>query len=124
MIRVRAAAPVRSAAGTNAMQNEDVKRRIRTIRSRVREERELLSKLNRTVTDSNLKRLLRPASHSLDDVEGFFLDAKILQEKRSSAVWARWLREAEKVLRRATQQRESFELIIKKFGPDARLISG
>jgi hypothetical protein len=106
------------------MQNEDVKRRIRTIRSRVREERELLSKLNRTVTDSNLKRLLSPTSHSLDDVEGFFLDAKILQEERSSAAWARWLREAEKVLRRATQQRESFELIIKKFGPDARLISG
>jgi hypothetical protein len=106
------------------MQSEDTKRRIRAIRSRVREERELLSKLNRTVTDSNLRRLLRPASYSLDWVEDFFLDAKILQEERTPAAWARWLREAEKALRRATQQRESFELIIKKFGPDARLISG
>jgi hypothetical protein len=106
------------------MQNDGAKRRIRAIRSRVREERELLSKLNRTVTDSNLKRLLRPTAHRLDDVEGFFLDAKILQEERTPAAWARWLREAEKVLRRAIQERESFELIVKKFGPNARLISG
>jgi hypothetical protein len=34
------------------MQNEDAKQRVRTIRSRVREERELISKLNRTVADS------------------------------------------------------------------------
>ena len=80
------------------MQNEDAKQRIKTIRSRVREERELISKLNSTVTDSNLKRLLRPASHLLDDIESFFLNAKILQEERTSAALAKWLREAERVL--------------------------
>jgi len=106
------------------MQNEDAKQRIKTIRSRVREERELISKLNSTVTDSNLKRLLRPASHLLDDIESFFLNAKILQEERTSAALAKWLREAERVLQLAAQQRKSFELIVKKFGPNARLISG
>ena len=91
------------------MQNEDAKQRIKTIQSRVREERELISKLNSTVTDSNLNRLLRPASHLLDDIESFFLNAKILQEERTPAALAKWLREAERVLQLAAQQRKSFE---------------
>ena len=105
------------------MKNEDAKQRIRTIRTKVREERELISKLNRVAADQNLKRLLRPTSRSLDHVENLFLNEKALQE-RTPAALARRLHEAEKVLRRVTQQRKSFELIIRKFGATARLISG
>ena len=105
------------------MKNEDAKQRIRTIRAKVREERELIPKLHRIVTDQNLKRLLGPTSRSLDHVESFFLNEKALQERPQDAL-AKWLREAEKVVSRATQQRKSFELIIKKFGATARLISG
>jgi hypothetical protein len=46
------------------MKNEDAKQRIRTIRTKIREEREPISKLNRIVTDQNLKRLLRPTWQS------------------------------------------------------------
>ena len=109
--------------GKVLIQNEDAKQPIKTIRSRVREERQLISKLNGTVIDASLKRLLRPASHLLDDVENFFLDVKILQEERTPAALAKWLREAERILQLASQQRRSFELVIKKFGPNARLIS-
>jgi hypothetical protein len=62
----------------------------------------------------------------LNDLENYFLDEKILKgkEERTATALAEWLREAEKVLQLAVQQRKSFELIIKKFGPNARLISG
>jgi hypothetical protein len=106
------------------MQNEDTKQRIKAIRSRVREERDLISKLNVTLSDPNLKQLLRPTSRLLSDVETYFLDTKILKEERTAIASARWLREAERVLQLAVQQRKSFELIVKKFGSDARLISG
>jgi hypothetical protein len=106
------------------MQNEDAKQRVKAIRSRVREERELISTLNVTLRDPNLKRLLRPTSRLLNDIENYFLDTKILKEERTVTALARWLREAERVLQLAVQQRKSFELIVKKFGSDARLISG
>jgi len=106
------------------MQNETAKQRIKVIRSGIQQERQLISKLNSTVTDTNLKKLLRPASFLLDRVDSFFLNAKIIEEKRTPAALMNWLREAERVLQLASQQRKSFELIIKKFGPDARLIAG
>src|SRR5262249_27651980 len=106
------------------MPNASAKKHIEKIRSKVREERALLSKLNGTINDPNLKQLLKPTSRLLNDVENHFLGAKILKEDRTPAALARWLRETEKVLQLAVQQRKSFELIIKKFGPDARLISG
>jgi hypothetical protein len=106
------------------MQNEDAKQRIKAIRSRVREERELISKLNVTLRDPNLKQLLRPTSRLLNDVENYFLDTKILNEQRTAPTLARWLREAERVLQLGVLQRKSFELIVKKFGSDAWLISG
>ena len=68
--------------------------------------------------------LLRPASHLLDKVEGFFLNPHILQEDRTPGALAKWLREADRLVQLATQQRKSFELIIKKFGSNARLIAG
>jgi hypothetical protein len=73
--------------------------------------------------------LYRPLTYTgagalLNRVEAGFLDAKILREERTPAALAKWLREAEKMLQLASQQRKAFELIIKKFGPGARLISG
>jgi hypothetical protein len=104
--------------------DERAKEHIKTIRSRVRQERDLISKLTSTVTDQNLRRLLRPASHLLDKVEGFFLNPQILQEDRTPVALAKWLREADRLVQLATQQRKSFELIIKKFKSNARLIAG
>jgi hypothetical protein len=106
------------------MPNTDAKKRIEKMRSKVTEERALISKLNDTISDPNLRQLLRPTSRLLNDVEGYFLNAKILKEERTLAALARWLREADRVLQLAIQQRKSFELIVKKFGPNARLISG
>jgi hypothetical protein len=104
--------------------DERAKEHIKTIRSRVRQERDLISNLTNTVTDQNLRRLLRPASHLLDKVEGFFLNPQFLREDRTPVALAKWLREADRVVQLATQQRKSFELIIKKFGSNARLIAG
>ena len=98
--------------------------RIKRIRSGVQEERKIISNLDSTVADANLRRLLRPASNLLNRVEAGFLDAKILREEQTPVALAKWLREAEKMLQLASQQRKAFELIIKKFGPGARLISG
>ncbi len=106
----------------NFMSNE-ANERVRAIQSRVSEERAQLSKLESVISDPRLKTLAKPASHLLDDVEGFFLDTKILREERPPAALAGWLDEAEKVLRLATQQREFFNAIIEKFGPNARIIS-
>jgi hypothetical protein len=97
--------------------DERAKKHIKTIR--VRQERDLIANLTSTVTDQNLRRLLRPASHLLDKVEGFFLNPQILQEDRNPVALAKWLREADRVVQLATQQRKSFELIIKKFGSNA-----
>jgi hypothetical protein len=87
-----------------SMKNESAAQRIRMIRSRVREERQLVSKLNGVVTDANLRRMLRLPVNMLDRVETFFLNPKILQEDRSPAALARWLREAERILQLASQQ--------------------
>jgi hypothetical protein len=107
-----------------SMPDTHARKRIEKIRSKVRDEQALISKLSSTISDPNLKRLLRPTSRLLSDVENYFLDAKLLKEERPSPAFARWHREAERMLQLAMQQRKSFELIVKKFGADARLISG
>jgi hypothetical protein len=77
--------------------DDRAKKHIKTIRSRVWQERDLISNLTSTVTDQNLRRLLRPTSHLLDKVEGFFLNPQILQEDRTPVALAKWLREADRV---------------------------
>jgi hypothetical protein len=61
--------------GDFSMQSDE---RVQRIRAKVEEERKLLGKLERTLISSDLKQLLKPAHHALDDVEGYFLDPKIL----------------------------------------------
>ena len=48
-------------------------KRIAAIREKVREERALLYEFNKQI-GADLKKQIKPASHYLGDVEGFFLD--------------------------------------------------
>jgi hypothetical protein len=67
------------------MQSDD---RLQKIKVKVREERKLLSKLERTLINPDLKQLLKPALHALDDVEGYFLDPKVIgNPPRTSPKW-------------------------------------
>jgi hypothetical protein len=115
-----------SHVGKALMRNSYVKKGVEKIRSKVSDERALISQLNGTISDPNLKLLLRPTSRLLNDVENYFLDARVLERKeaRTATALVHWLHEADKLLQLAIQQRKSFELIVKKFGPNARLISG
>jgi hypothetical protein len=108
------------------MPNSHVKKRVEKIRSEVSEERALIFQLNGVISDPNLKQLLRPTLRLLNDVENYFLDASVLERKeaRTATALLHWVHEADKLLQLAIQQRKSFELIVKKFGPNARLISG
>jgi len=96
--------------------------RIHSIRMKVIEERAALSALNGQLTD--LKELLQPCHALLDDVVHFFLDDKTLAEPRTPAALSAWLDQTEFVLARATRQREYIEGLVKKFGPNARLVRG
>jgi hypothetical protein len=80
------------------------------------EERQIF-KMNATLGD--LKRMLQPATSLLDDVEQLFLAPDVL---RNPAEWHYWLGNAERVLKRAIEQRAHVQRLAKKFGPDARLI--
>jgi hypothetical protein len=102
------------------MQSDD---RVQQIKAKAREERKLLSKLERTLTSPDLKQLLKPALHALDDVEGYFLDPKVLGDPpRTSSEMARWLGGAERVLHGAMLIRQRAEKVIKKRGPNAKII--
>ena len=103
------------------MPNSYAKKRVEKIRSKVSDERALISELNGVISDPNLKQLLRPTSRLLNDVENYLPDARVLERKEARTA-THWLHEADKLLQLAIQQRKSFELIVKKFGPDARLI--
>jgi hypothetical protein len=95
-------------------------KRIADIRAKIRDERALLSALNKQV-NADLKKLLKPASHYLDDVEGFFLAPEALRHPpRAASEWAKWLGDAEAVLRRAVVHRKWIEGLVKKYGADAR----
>jgi len=99
-------------------------KRITAIREKVREERALLSELNKQI-GTDLKKLMKPASDFLDDVEGFFLPPSVLRHHpRSEREWAYWLGNAETVLRHAVAHRKVIEGYVKKFGTDARVFGG
>lgn len=66
-------------------------KRIAAIREKVREERALLSELNKQI-GADLKKQMKPASYYLDDVEGVFLAPEVLRHPpRLESEWARWL---------------------------------
>jgi hypothetical protein len=104
------------------MTKEDNERHIATLRAKSRDERARVAELNGKLCD--LKQLLVPASHQLDDVDQFFLGAEILSQPRTPQELARWLRHADAVFKRAVEAREYVEGLVRKFGPDARVISG
>jgi hypothetical protein len=102
---------------------KDATNRIEAIRAKAREERAALSKISGKVS-ADLKRLFTPAVQRLDDVEKLFLDRKILGEPRTAAALARWLDNADRVLRQAIQDRKYVEGLVKKLGPDPRIVGG
>jgi hypothetical protein len=97
--------------------------RIAAIREKVREERALLSELNVRIS-ADLKKMLRPASVYLNDVEGWLSRKILTHPPRSDNEMAKWLRFVEGILDRAVRHRKSVEAVIKKYGPDARLVGG
>jgi hypothetical protein len=95
-------------------------KQIEEIRAKVRDERALLADLSARIS-ADLKRLLKPASNLLDDVEGFFLAPEVLRHPpRSESEMAKWLGNAEVVLRRAVEHRKHIESLVQTYGPDAR----
>jgi hypothetical protein len=68
----KTAAPLKLAKKASQMQRDGVQR----IKAKAREERKLLSKLERTLTSPDLKQLVKPALHALHNVECYFLDPK------------------------------------------------
>jgi hypothetical protein len=96
-------------------------KRVEAIRAKARDERTLLSELS-TQVSADLKRLVKSALFHLDDVEGFFLNSKILREPRTASALARWLDHAETVLARAIQGRKHIQGLVRKFGPNARIV--
>jgi hypothetical protein len=73
-----------SHVGKALMPNSYVKKGVEKIRSKVSDERALISQLNGTISDPNLKLLLRPTSRLLNDVENYFLDARVLERQRGA----------------------------------------
>jgi hypothetical protein len=99
-------------------------KRIAAIRAKARDERALLAALSKQV-GTDLKKLMKPASEFLDEVEGYFLAPSVLRHpERSEREWSYWLGNAEIVLRRAVAHRKLIEGYVKKFGPDARVVGG
>jgi hypothetical protein len=90
------------------------------IRSKVRDERALISALQEKYPAA--KDIFKSALNFLNDVEAFFLNAAILQEPRGAATLASWLSNAENVLQMAIKEREQASAVLKKVGPTARLI--
>jgi hypothetical protein len=101
---------------------EDNERHIAALRARSAEERKRIAALNAKLGD--LKRLLVPASHQLDDVDMFFLGPEALAQRREPGELAYWLRQADIVMRMAVATRDHVEMLADKYGPDARLMGG
>jgi len=98
-------------------------KRIADIRAKVREERALLSALNDRIS-ADLKKLLKPASGFLSDADGWLSPEVLRHPPRSDNEMAKWLRFVEGILDRAIKHREYVEALIKKHGPDARVMGG
>ncbi len=91
--------------------------RISHIRSKVREERALLSELEQKIADEEVKNvLLAPASLRLDQVERFYLDQTTLNQPRSEEALSKWLDGAERELSSAMKCRAQAEEAAKSFG--------
>jgi hypothetical protein len=80
--------------------------RVAKIKEDVDKERKLVAKLEAQITEQGAKDLLEAPRSYLDNVEGYFLDEKILGEGRARDRVAAWLNEAEKALRLAREARE------------------
>ena len=88
--------------------------RLEQLRVKARSERTLLSELNDQL-GNDLRQLIRPASQLLDDVD-MLTGADFLQEP------AKYLQQIEAVFHHAVDHRKYIESLLKKYGPDAKLV--
>jgi hypothetical protein len=113
----------RNSAGPTQM-SAATDNRIVALRTKVQQERAILSDLNNLVS-RDLKTLAKSASFLLDDVDGFFLAPSVLRHPpRTDNEMMKWLDNAETVLDRAIKHRKWVESLVKKFGPNARFTGG
>jgi hypothetical protein len=96
-------------------------KRIAAIREKIAAERALLSDLNRRV-GADLKKLFEPASDFLTDAEGWLTPQVLKHPPRSEREWARWLGFVEQILGYAVAHRKRVEALVKKYGPNARVV--
>jgi hypothetical protein len=98
-------------------------KRIAAIWEKIRGERASLSDLNGRIS-ADLKKLLKPASGFLSDAEGWLAPEVLRHPPRLDSDWARWLSFVEGILDRAITHRKWVEGLIRKHGPDARVMGG
>jgi hypothetical protein len=91
---------------------------IQQVRERLRAERKLVAELDAKLKQDSLKQLLKRASNSLDDVEGFFLRSAE-KEQRTPEALRKWLSNTDLIFRVAAQQRKIVENAVATYGPDA-----
>jgi hypothetical protein len=94
--------------------------RIDAIRQRVHAERALAYALSQQLT--GLRDLLKPCNNLLDDVSFFFLDEVTLNEMKSTEAMKRWLDKAEYALKRAIEQREFIDHLVRQYGTNAQIV--
>jgi hypothetical protein len=104
------------------MTPEDNERHIASLRANSRDERARIAVLSTKLGD--LKQSLEPASSLLDDVDLFFLGHEVLSQPRTPQALALWLSQADRMFKIAVDVRKNVEGLVKKFGPDARVIGG
>jgi hypothetical protein len=99
-------------------------KRIGELRATVREERAKVLELRGRVS-ADLRPYLRRASLQLTEVEKWLEPGTLRDPPRSDAEMARWLSFIEgTILGVAVADREWVENVVKKFGPDARIVGG
>jgi hypothetical protein len=89
--------------------------RIQQIRSRARNERELVRKLQVECNTPGARHLLKQALETFDLVEQFFFCREVLRERRAPAQLSRWLDYAEECLQNAIKQREFYETMLERY---------
>lgn len=96
---------------------------VESIRARAAAERATVSKLERTVSDSYIKKnMLGRATNCLDDVEHFLIPQVL--KANNDRDFSMWLATAELVLQVATRQREGVQEIIATYGQNVQAIGG
>jgi hypothetical protein len=102
------------------MQNQ-VQKRIDSLRSEIARERARLVNLKELITDREAgKQVTQIALLQLEDVESMYLSEAHLGADRTFYEWEAWLDGAERALSIAAKSREHAEVRVATFGPSIR----